>query len=117
MLPIWIASIILLIGIYSGKQSPSERERAVADVQKCITAMKEMEILWRQAGKLTDVMTEFTRELLDPPSHPVQQQLQQPASAPLFDPATLEPMTFDLSPFIQLNEEEDLWSQLFAGYM
>jgi hypothetical protein len=66
MLPAWIAAIILLISVYSGKQQPSERERAIADIKKCIVAMKEMELTWRQAGKLTDVMIEFARELDGP---------------------------------------------------
>ncbi|ORY27181.1 hypothetical protein BCR39DRAFT_445399, partial [Naematelia encephala] len=62
MLPAWIAFAILLISLYSGRQQPSERERAMTDVKRCIAAMKEMEVLWRQAGKLTDFMIEMFRE-------------------------------------------------------
>ncbi|KAK8869739.1 hypothetical protein IAR55_000307 [Kwoniella newhampshirensis] len=62
MLPAWIASIVLLINIYSGKQTPRERERSMADIRRCIAAMKEMEMTWRQAGKMTDMMAELTRE-------------------------------------------------------
>ena len=63
MLPAWIAAIVLLVSVYSGKQQASERERAIADVRRCVTAMKELELTWRQAGKLTDVMAEFAREV------------------------------------------------------
>jgi len=63
MLPAWIAAMVLLISIYSGKQQPSERERAIADVRKCVQAMRELELTWRQAGKLTDVMSEFANEV------------------------------------------------------
>ena len=62
MVPAWISAVILLIGLYSGKQQPQERERALADIKRCIAAMKEMELTWRQAGKLTDFMTEISKE-------------------------------------------------------
>lgn len=62
MIPAAIASIILLINIYSGKQTPKERERAVGDIKRCITAMKELEMTWRQAGKITDMMVELAKE-------------------------------------------------------
>ena len=66
MLPAWIAAIVLLVSVYSGKQQPSERERAIADVRKCVAAMKELELTWRQAGKMTDVMIEFANEVEGP---------------------------------------------------
>ena len=62
MLPAWIAAVVLLITIYSGKQQAQERERAFIDFQRCIAAMKEMEVTWRQAGKLTDILVEVSRE-------------------------------------------------------
>lgn len=105
MLPTWIASMILLINIYSGKQQPAERERAIADVQRCINAMKELELTWRQAGKLTDIMVEFARELTEP---------AQPQPE-LFDTSMFEPFFTDGVP--AMDDSSDLWAQLFAGYM
>nr|XP_019042276.1 hypothetical protein I302_08877 [Kwoniella bestiolae CBS 10118]OCF21206.1 hypothetical protein I302_08877 [Kwoniella bestiolae CBS 10118] len=62
MLPSWVAAIVLLINIYSGRQSPAERERAITDIRRCIAASKEMEMIWRQAGKMTDMLTELASE-------------------------------------------------------
>ncbi|WWC61049.1 uncharacterized protein I303_103627 [Kwoniella dejecticola CBS 10117] len=62
MLPSWVAAIVLLINIYSGRQSPAERERAITDIRRCIAASREMEMIWRQAGKMTDMMTELAIE-------------------------------------------------------
>ncbi|WWD01334.1 hypothetical protein V866_008277 [Kwoniella sp. B9012] len=62
MLPSWVAAIVLLINIYSGRQSPAERQRAITDIKRCIAASKEMETVWRQAGKMTDMLTELASE-------------------------------------------------------
>lgn len=71
MLPAWTAAVILLVSIYTGKQQPSERERAMMDVQRCIAAMKEMELTWRQAGKLTDVLMELSSDRMDGGTNPI----------------------------------------------
>ncbi|WWC89980.1 uncharacterized protein L201_004910 [Kwoniella dendrophila CBS 6074] len=62
MLPGWVAVIVLLINVYSGKQSPAERERAISDIKRCVAASREMEMVWRQAGKMTDMMVELASE-------------------------------------------------------
>ncbi|WVQ71732.1 hypothetical protein IAR50_001273 [Cryptococcus sp. DSM 104548] len=62
MLPSWISAIILLINIYSGKQTTVERERAVADIKRCLAASKELEVIWRQSGKYTDFLTQLANE-------------------------------------------------------
>ncbi|KAI9638126.1 fungal-specific transcription factor domain-containing protein, partial [Dioszegia hungarica] len=62
LLPAWTAAVILLVSIYSAKQQKADRERAMLDVRRCIAATKEMEMTWRQAGKLTDVLTELASE-------------------------------------------------------
>ncbi|OCF36652.1 hypothetical protein I316_01905 [Kwoniella heveanensis BCC8398] len=73
MLPSWMATILLLINIYSGKQSTAERDRAMIDIRKCITVSKEMEVIWRMAGKMTDMIVELASEhdmpVATPPSH------------------------------------------------
>ncbi len=82
MLPAWIAAVVLLITIYSSKQQTRERERALADVQRCISAMKEMELTWRQAGKLTDFLNEVAKEaqtLGDLPPQQGQKRPRQPS--------------------------------------
>lgn len=171
MLPAWIAAMVLLVSIYSGKQQQSERERAIADVRKCIAAMKELELTWRQAGKLTDVMSEFASEVEGPdfsvstppqgrkrshkepaverpladvappptppfiaafnhmqsqPSNyiapvPAPGNLYQGATESLFDTSIFEPYygQFGDASFgaPQSNENNDLWAQLFSGYM
>jgi hypothetical protein len=62
ILPAWIAAIILLVSVYTGKQQPAERERILNDVRKCVAALKDLELTWRQAGKLTDMLVELLRE-------------------------------------------------------
>lgn len=62
LLPAWTAAVILLVSIYSGKQLKADKERAMMDVRRCIAATKEMELTWRQAGKLTDVLTELASD-------------------------------------------------------
>ncbi|ODO10775.1 hypothetical protein I350_01373 [Cryptococcus amylolentus CBS 6273] len=62
MLPSWISAIILLINIYSGKQTTSERERAVSDIKRCLAASRELEVIWRQSGKYTDFLTQLANE-------------------------------------------------------
>lgn len=79
ILPAWIAAIILLVSVYSGKQQPAERERMLNDVRKCVAALKDMELTWRQAGKLTDMLVELLRE-----KEPVsKQELPQGQKRPL----------------------------------
>ncbi|KAK4687480.1 hypothetical protein P7C73_g2646, partial [Tremellales sp. Uapishka_1] len=56
-LPAMTAAAILLIGVYSGQQHAAEREKTLQDVRKCIFATQEVELSWRQAGKMTDLMT------------------------------------------------------------
>ena len=70
MLPAFTAGILLLLGVYMGRQQPQEAQRALNDVRKVIAATKEMEVSWRQAGKLTDMLSELIKEpkLPDPPS-------------------------------------------------
>ncbi|WVQ78345.1 hypothetical protein IAT38_000430 [Cryptococcus sp. DSM 104549] len=62
MLPSWIAAIILLINIYSGKQTVAEREKALGDIRRCLAASKELELTWRQSGKYTDFLVELADE-------------------------------------------------------
>ncbi|AFR93350.1 nuclear protein [Cryptococcus neoformans C23] len=62
MLPTWIAAIILLINIYSGRQTVAEREKALIDIRRCVAASKELEVIWRQSGKYTDFLLQLARE-------------------------------------------------------
>lgn len=62
LVPAYVAAIILLIAVYAGKLSSSERERTINDIKKCLAAIKDMELTWRQAGKLTDMLTNFLSE-------------------------------------------------------
>lgn len=82
MTPAWIAAVVFLITIYAGKQQASERDRALADVKRCIAAMKEMELTWRQAGKLIDVMMEISKESQNLGDTSPQQGLKRPHEGP-----------------------------------
>ncbi|WVN86776.1 uncharacterized protein L203_101948 [Cryptococcus depauperatus CBS 7841] len=62
MLPSWISAIILLIHIYSTKQTAIEREKSLMDIERCIAVSKELEITMRQSGKYTDFLIELSRE-------------------------------------------------------
>lgn len=62
MLPTWIAAIILVINIYSGRQTAAEREKALIDIGRCVSASKELELIWRQSGKYTDFLLQLARE-------------------------------------------------------
>jgi hypothetical protein len=73
LLPAWIAAIILLVSVYTGKQQPAERERILSDAKKCVAALKDLELTWRQAGKMTDMLVELLREG-EPPTFPERPQ-------------------------------------------
>ncbi|EIW69436.1 hypothetical protein TREMEDRAFT_30833, partial [Tremella mesenterica DSM 1558] len=62
MLPAYVAAVTRLLGVYLGNPSSQERERAITDVKRCIAAMKEMEMTWRQAGKMTDMLVELVKD-------------------------------------------------------
>lgn len=72
ILPAWIAFAVLLISIYTGKQQVSERQRAINDTKKCIAAMREIESVWRQAGKLTDFMVQMASDEIPVEKPPAQ---------------------------------------------
>ena len=119
MLPTWIASVVLLISIYTGRQQSAERERAMADIRKCLAAMKEMELTWRQAGKLTDVLSEIAEEIHDvePPAAPSQGEKRPPS--PVYDAqeTLFDPSIFDSLLKTPGSSDNDWWSQLFPpGY-
>lgn len=67
LVPAWVAAIVLLISVHAGKMQPGDKERTVKDIRKCLAAIKDMELTWRQAGKLTDLLTELLREDGTPP--------------------------------------------------
>ena len=140
LIPTWVAAIVLLISVYTGKQQPAERDRTITDYKKCVAAMKDLELTWRQAGKLNDFLSEIARDL-DGTQIPVsQRQVQKraieptepitsamaPYTAPapyygetLFDTHIFDPFLPDastLNPAPTANET-DIWAQLFAGYM
>ena len=111
MLPTWIAAIVLLISIYTGRQQPTERERAAGDIKKCIVAMKELELTWRQAGKLTDVLTEVADEL-DQVKGEVPERGEKRPATPVTE-TLLDENIFDNMTAIQNDELDELWAQLF----
>ena len=116
MLPTWIASVVLLISIYTGRQQSAERERALGDIRKCLAAMKEMELTWRQAGKLTDVLNEIADDITEveapiPPSQGEKRPtspINEAAQEALFDPSI-----FDSLLKTPGTTDDDWWSQLF----
>ena len=61
-LPASTAAIVLLMNVYAVRQRAQERERCMNDVRRVIAALKEMELTWRQAGKMTDLISEVARE-------------------------------------------------------
>lgn len=61
-LPASTAAIVLLMNVYAVRQRPQERERCGNDVRRVIAALKEMELTYRQAGKMTDLISEVARE-------------------------------------------------------
>ncbi|WVR05193.1 hypothetical protein IAU60_002205 [Kwoniella sp. DSM 27419] len=100
MLPIWVAVIVLLINIYLGKQSPAERERAVLDVRRCLAASKEMELIWRQAGKVTDMLVELATEHDMPVATPPSQGEKRSHNAD--SPSTPETPSYQQLPRVNL---------------
>ncbi|BEJ14458.1 hypothetical protein CspHIS471_0402250 [Cutaneotrichosporon sp. HIS471] len=62
VLPASTAAIVLLMNVYAVRQRPHERERCMSDVRRVIAAVREMELTYRQAGKITDLITEIARE-------------------------------------------------------
>jgi hypothetical protein len=61
-LPASTAAIVLLMNVYAVRQRPQERERCMNDVRRVIAALREMELTYRQAGKMTDLISEVARE-------------------------------------------------------
>lgn len=61
-LPASTAAIVLLMNVYAVRQRPQERERCINDVKRVTAALKEMELTYRQAGKMTDLISEVARE-------------------------------------------------------
>jgi hypothetical protein len=116
MLPAMIAAIILLISVHAGNQQAQEKERAMQDVQKCLAAVREVELTWRQAGKLADFLNELAREGPLPTEEPSRGekrnidsiwQPSQDAEQTLFSPGL--DFTF--------GDEQDLWTQLFGSFV
>jgi hypothetical protein len=121
LLPTLTAAIVLLVGVYTGKQQPYEREKALSDVRRCISVVREIEQCWRQAGKMTDMLVELSRDVdlpTDSPPPPLQgvkrsnehlleplveQQWQPPVPSPLFSQPFIDPMNqmpaLDMNPF------------------
>lgn len=62
VLPASTAAIVLLMNVYAVRQRPQERERCMSDVRRVIAALREMELSYRQAGKITDLISEIARE-------------------------------------------------------
>lgn len=62
LVPAYVAAIILLVALYAGKMQPAERQRTINDIQKCLAAIKDMELTWRLAGKLTDMLSNLLKE-------------------------------------------------------
>lgn len=128
VLPAFTAAFMLLISVYSGKQQPAERDRAIADINKCISAMRDLEVTWRQAGALVDILLELSRDLRDEnapaPSLPQGQKRPWDPADDLFTVGTetlLEPNMLD--PYGQIGDltgtigdQDDIWTQFFAGY-
>lgn len=61
-LPASTAAVVLLMNVYAVRQRAPERERCLNDVKRVIAALKEMELTYRQAGKMTDLISEVARE-------------------------------------------------------
>jgi hypothetical protein len=110
LVPAWVAAIILLISVHAGKLQAAERERTVNDIRKCLAAIKDMELTWRQAGKLTDLLTELLRENDTPPNG-----IQQPSVFPHGQKRPLQPESntndtippyhFHLDPHVQISNQ------------
>jgi hypothetical protein len=64
LVPAWIATIILVISLYANKyQQPVAKERGIRDIKVCISACREIETMWRQAGKFTDFLVVILGDL------------------------------------------------------
>lgn len=102
MLPAMVAVIILLVGIYLGNQQPRERERAIADVKKCMAAIRDIEVTWRMAGKLTDFLVELSSE------HNLPNDTQQPRGEKRTREVEMRGKTADAAPPFKSNPQYDV---------
>ncbi|WVQ76607.1 hypothetical protein IAR50_006280 [Cryptococcus sp. DSM 104548] len=61
-IPSWLAGIILLVSIYSVEQTAVERQRAEEGIRACLAASRELEVIWKQGGKVSDFLAQFLIE-------------------------------------------------------
>ncbi|UOH83806.1 hypothetical protein LQV05_006544 [Cryptococcus neoformans] len=67
-LPMWNAATILLVDIFSGKQTASERETALMCLRCCQQASAVLEGTWRQVAKYSDFLVSLMDESIMPPT-------------------------------------------------
>lgn len=66
-LPMWHAATILLVDIFSEKQTVSERETTLMCLRCCQQASAVLEGTWRQVGKYSDFLASLMDETIMPP--------------------------------------------------
>ncbi|RDB28769.1 Activator of stress genes 1 [Hypsizygus marmoreus] len=85
---IFTSGIVLLLSLWGGKRSglATDTSREMADVQKCMQALKGCETRWHSAGRLWDILCELAcvGDLpLPKPSPPVSNKRERGADSPL----------------------------------
>ncbi|WVQ76725.1 hypothetical protein IAR50_006399 [Cryptococcus sp. DSM 104548] len=56
-LPIWQAAVIVLIDVFSCRQTPKQRDTSLRHVRIAIDANHELEAQWKVAGKFNDMLS------------------------------------------------------------
>ncbi|TYJ58256.1 hypothetical protein B9479_001082 [Cryptococcus floricola] len=65
-LPSWLAGTILLVSIYTVEQTAVDRQAAEDGIRACLEASRELEIIWKQGGKVSDFLAQFLKETETP---------------------------------------------------
>ncbi|ODO02941.1 hypothetical protein I350_05783 [Cryptococcus amylolentus CBS 6273] len=62
ILPVWCSGMIILASLLHKTHSTDEYEQALFHVKVILAASKDIEVVWRQCGKVTDFLTHLVKE-------------------------------------------------------
>ncbi|WVQ76604.1 hypothetical protein IAR50_006276 [Cryptococcus sp. DSM 104548] len=66
MLPAWSAGMILLYSLSFVQDSSGEKDKMLSMMRQLTEATRDMEVVWKQAGKITDFFEHLTKEVGKP---------------------------------------------------
>ncbi|ODO02940.1 hypothetical protein I350_05782 [Cryptococcus amylolentus CBS 6273] len=68
MLPAWSAGMIFLFSLTLVQDTSDEKQKMLREMRRLTEGMRDMELVWKQAGKITDFFEHLTKEVEKPRS-------------------------------------------------